>query len=670
MLIFGVGAAPLQLAERPLLSERVGVAVLLGLSISSVVGALITLTPLWYPFEAAALVALPSAAAHVIGVSRSMRALRDAQLNIFTQLRVSEGRSGPTAVSIGLAICGAALSIAAASGLGHIEPGLGGFLPVISPAWYLGLLMMLAAIVFARQAGESAIALAVLLLGGVLTLTPAIVYGEPSSQSAFKHVLLVEQVLQTHHLHASSYIYYAYSGLFDGMAWLYRIVGVANPLGLATYWPALVGLLGALELRFLLGRVIRSGHRCWIGVLLATLANSVGQNYFSPQSEGFVIAVGVFGLVIIGHEQLAMPRSTQFAALVVSGFALAVTHELSPYLTGGAVLGVDGLSPRQSALGRRCNPRPRGRLGAAEPARPVRLRLIQQSRQPFELQAAGIDPDPGLVRSPAVGYGVDALVFGMLVLMALALIGLIRNRRRAGAWAFTVASGVGIVFIAVNPYGSEGIFRAALFGIPWLLMIGLAAIRRPSWRWPSFAVVAVVMLACYLTSSFSLDATNVVHRGDLNVLNAYITQAPPGAYYLEVGGDGDLPSTLDPQQHNIRWDPLWNPDNPHQASVFSTGHPHVADLNALTNSYITYARSITRTPARNLFAVYSPVGARYSVEYALETMKNSRDWLQLLLHSPRWTLLTSSDGSYLFRYRAGAPRTHGATAGASGLGGA
>jgi hypothetical protein len=648
-LIFGAGAAPIQLDDGPLLGERAGVAVMLGLSISSLVGAIIALTPLWYPFVAAALVAVPSVAAHAIGASRSLRQLRQARLGFLTQLGF-RGQSLSARASIALSVCGAALSLAAAVGLGHVEPGLGGFLPIISPVWYGGILMLLAAMFLGRDARELHVALPVLLLGGVLTLTPSIVYGEPSGPSAVKHVLLVEQVLQTHRLHPTQYIYYAYSGFFDGMAWLFRLAGVNNPMGLAVYWPTVIGLLGALELRFMLGRVVRSGQRCWLGVLMAALADSVGQNYFSPQSEGFVIALGVFALVIVGRRRLAMSQGSQFALLIVSGLALAVTHELSPYLAGGAVLvlTVFGLvRPRWAAL------------AILLPAAGWALLHFHAVSGLISLSDIGnlanFSPPhtvalSGLVRSPMVGYASDALALGLLALVALAVTGLIRNRRRRAAWAFLIAAGVGILFVAIEPYGDEGIFRAALFGIPWLTIIGLAAVRKPRWRWAGFGAVSCFLLACFLVSSFGLDDTNVVHANDVSILHAYVRDAPPGSYHLEFAGEGDLPATLDPQLHNFQWDPLWNPKNPHQAAVFSTAPPSPADLNTLTSAYIAWGRTVSKTPARNLFAVYSPTAARYSVEYALETLANSREWLRLFLGSPRWKVVASSGGAYLFRY--------------------
>ena len=648
-LIFGAGAAPLQLADRPVLGERIGMAVMLGLAVMSLVGGIITLAPVWQPFLFAALIGLAATAAHAIGVGRSLRSLRRAKLRVFPQLYV-RGRPRSAHLSSAAAIVGTALWLGAALGLGHVDPGLGGFLPRISVAWYAGLAMLVVAIVLARNASEAHVAAPVLLLIAAITLTPALLYGSPESQSAVKHVLLVQHVLATHHLHADGGLYYAYSGFFDGIAWLCRLANVTDPSGLATYWPLLIGLLGAIELRFLLGRVIRSGHRCWLGVLVGALANAVGQNYFSPQSDAFVIALGVFALVIVGTTTLAIPHPARIAFLVLSGCALAITHELTPYLAGGVlvVLAVFGLAkPRWAALALIV---PAAGWALAHPHSLSgyinfnNLGNISNFTPPPRIGA------PGLARSAWVGYSTDALVLGLLIIVGLAMVGFIRNRRRAGAWGFVISAGVGLVFIAVNPYGDEGIFRASLFAIPWLAMLGLAAVRKPRWRWGAFGVLGTVLVTTSIISNFSLDSINVVRAADVRVLHAYIRAAPPGSYHLELAADGDIPSTLDPNLHNLQWDPLWNPKNPHVLAVHSVAPPTLGDVNRLTDKYIAYASTISGTPAANLFAVYSPTAARSSAVYALETRTNSLAWLHLFLRSPRWRLLYATDGAYLFRY--------------------
>jgi hypothetical protein len=648
-LIFGAGAAPLQLTDGSLLSERCGIAVMLGLGGSSLIGAVMVLAPLWDPWVATALVLAAATPAHVIGVRRSLSALKAAGLPVVKRLSL-RGQPAASQISSGLTVLGTALWLTAALRFGHLVPvAAGGFLPSISYAWYVGLLMLIAAIVLARDASEARIAAPVLMLITAVTLTPAIVYGNPDSQSAVKHVVLIQYILQVHRLHPN-YLYYAYSGFFDGMAWLCRIAGVTNPIGLATYWPVLIGILGAIELRFLFGRVIRSGHRCWIGVMIAALANSVGQNYFSPQAEAFVIALGAFALVVAGRGELAVSRAARITLVVIAGLALAVTHELTPYLAGG-VLVVLGLF-------RLVNPRWAG-LAILVPASAwagLHLHALSGFLTLSDLgNLANFKPpatvaSSGLARAPIVGISTDALVLGVLVLIGLALVGLARNAGRGGAWGFIVSAGVGLLFIAINPYGDEGIFRATLFAVPWLTLIGLAAVRKAPWRWPGLALISIVFLGCYLVSTFGLDASNVVRASDVRVLDSYVRDAPPGAYHLEIAASGDLPSSLDPLQHNLVWSALWDATDPHQVAIHSRLRPTAADLTTLTNAYIAYAQKFGHTPPSNLFAIYSPPAALDSVEYGVETLANSREWSHLFLRSPRWRVVYASNGSYLLRY--------------------
>ena len=656
--LLGVGAAPCQLADDLSFGERCGIAVMAGLSVSVLVGTMMVLAPLWDPVVWATIIALAAASAHVVGVRRSMIALRRAHLRVIPQLPPLRDQTRAAQISSGLTVVGTALWLFGALQLGHVTPGLGGFLPDISYAWYAGLLMLVAAIALARDGSETQIAVPVLMLIAAVTLTPSIVYGEPNSQSAIKHVALVQQILQVPKLHPDQSIYYTYSGFFSAIAWLCRIARVANPIGLAAYWPPLIALLGAIELRFLLGRVIRSGHRCWIGVMIATLADSVGQNYFSPQSEAFVIALGAFALVIAGRRGLGISRGVTLALFVLAGLVLAVTHELTPYIAGGVLIVL--------AVFRLVKPRwaPVAMLVPAGAWAALHQRVLAGFVNFNNLgDLANFKPvptlaSPGLVRESIVGLTTDALVLGMLMLVALASIGFVRNRRRGSAWGFIIAAGVGLVFITVNPYGNEGVFRATLFAIPWLTLIGLAAVRKPRWRWPVLAVVTTAFVTCYLVSSSGLDASDVVRASDVRVLDTYIHDAPPGSYHLEVAASGDLPTSLNPDVHNLIWNALWDGTNLHQVELHATLKPTQADLAPLPAAYIAYATKFGHTPPANLFAVYSPAAAQSSDEYGVESIANSHEWLQLFVKSPHWKLMYASEGSFLFRYRPVTPAHH------------
>jgi hypothetical protein len=650
-LLAGVGAAPLQLSARQTMVERIGVAITIGLSAAIVGGSLMAMTGFWHPFVAAALIGAVATAAHVVGVRRALPELGPGGLARWlsvTAPRVGRLRAAPA--SLWCTIAGTVLWLASALALGHVNPGLWGFLSHISWLWYVGLLLLVAAIVLAGRLREGFVASAVISLGAALTITPALAYGLPRSQSAVKHVALVETIMHTHHIGIGASIFYAYSGFFCGMAWLCRVAGVTDPTGLATAWPWLIGLLGIGELRFLFGRLVRSPYRCWIGVTLAMLANAVGQDYFSPQSTGYVIVLGVCAIAITGTTEEVLPERMKIAVLVLAGCALAVAHELSPYVAAGVliVLGVFRITrPRWIALTMLVPAGLWALLNRNVLAGFFNIDAIGNLSNFAPPHTAG---STGLTRAAAVGDSSHALLLGLVILIVLALIGFVRYRRRPGSWALILSAGVGIVFIAINPYGDEGIFRAALFGIPWLVLLALASVRKPRWRRIAVAPLCCVMLACFLVAEFGLDQTNVVRRGDVTSLDAFVSRAPPDSTRLEVGGEGDLPTTLNPKLNNLQWDALWNPLNARQNLLHATVRPTPADLGALTQAYLAYSAKYNHSLPKNLFVVWSKTAAQYSVDYGVETMANSREWLNLFLASPRWRLVYRGPTAYLFRY--------------------
>jgi hypothetical protein len=142
------------------------------------------------------------------------------------------------------------------------------------------------------------------------------------------------------------------------------------------------------------------------------------------------------------------------------------------------------------------------------------------------------------------------------------------------------------------------------------------------------------------------------------VLDTYIHDAPPGSYHLEVAASGDLPTSLNPDVHNLIWNALWDGTNLHQVELHATLKPTQADLATLTAAYIAYATKFGHTPPANLFAVYSPAAAQSSDEYGVESIANSHEWLQLFVKSPHWKLMYASEGSFLFRYRPVTPAHH------------
>ncbi|HUK76146.1 MAG TPA: hypothetical protein VL117_00945 [Thermoleophilia bacterium] len=649
VLFFGLGAAPLQSNRSAGLPARLGVAVLVMLSSMSLLGGLMVLEPLgqpWRPFFWAAAAVAVAALVHALGVRRALVDLRRTGMRLRAiwggRAEVEGGGWAPLTALI----LGTAAWVGAAIMAGHITAGTAGFLPHIPPLWYVGVATLLASVYLARGKREAYIALAVVSLTLALTVTPALVYAMPRSQSAAKHIEFVQLILAAHRVRTGSGIYATYSAFFAGIAWLCSVARVTDAAGLATWWPVLIGLLGLAELRFLMGRAIPSIAGCWVAVMVAVLVNAVGQDYFSPQSIGFVMGLGIYALVLARGGPPPVSARLRNAVLVFSGCALATTHELSPFIVGGVLVVL--------ALFRLARPR-WAAVAVLVPATiwagvnyDVVSGFVSFS---FLLHLSNFRPPrtvatPGLARELVVRAGSYALLLGLLVLIIAALIGFWRHRRESWAWAFLLCAGVGLICVAASPYGNEGIFRASLFGIPWLVLVAARAFDGRLRRRTVLALAGVSLLLCgtFLVSTFSLDASNVVRPADLAALRTFERVSPVRDSYLLEMGYGSFPTTVPTLPVTRRYYAL--------PTVLGrlpwAMRPSADDLATLTQLYENLARS-TSGPGGELYVEWSPAMVAYGTEYGLMTGRQAAAWRDLLVASPDWQVVYAERGTVLLR---------------------
>lgn len=646
-LVLGVGTAPLQLSEGVPLDVRLGVAGLVGLCVPLVLGSVMVLAPLWHPVGFAVLAGAAAIGIHVTSCRRILSGpLRYEILDAATGARAGVRLD----VSLACTAAGTVMWVVAMLMTGHIVPGVLGFLPKVPVFWYLGILLVLAGIVLSRGKGESRAVLGVTSLLAALTLTPAVTYGMPMSQSAAKHLDLVMQILQTLHLNRGAGIYDVYSGFFSGTAWLCYLAGI--PLGMhgfvpvATYWPFFIDLLALVGLRFFFGRMISSWYRIWLGITMAVLVNAIGADYFSPQAIGFVLAIFVFALAISDGGALGIGERPRIALLVLAGCALAVAHEFSPYAAGGVlcvlvvfrvirpwylpatilVPAVLWLFLNYGVLSGYISIYGLGDLSNFQPPKTIAT--------------------PGLSRLAIVGESSDALALGLLVLIVIAGIGLLRNRRSRWAWAFMACPGVGLVLIAANPYGNEGIFRAALFAIPWLAAVSLQVLSDSPSRLVSsvYWIVAACLSATYMVAMFGLDNENVIRAGDYQALLAYEASAAPSSYMMKLA-DGDLPVSVGFPVGYGHYLPWTNVLKPAQAETLT---PTRADATSLAVLYYDYAMKNDHQTSE-LYAIWSPAAVQHAVDYGLETLGQAEAWRSLLIASPHWKVVYAKDGTYIFQ---------------------
>lgn len=646
-LAFGVGATPLQLSRRQGLATRLGVACLFGLSVLMVIGETMALSPFWHPALLAALIGGGAAAVHLASV-------RDAWPTVLAQRPEWAGRlrwsraawSWRPALCIGCTLVGTALWLGTAIASGHIVPANGGFPTKISLAWYAGVLLVLAAIALARGRREAYVIAAVASLIAALTLTPALVYGTPGQQTATKHIELVQAVLSAHFLNRGVGIYNAYSGFFAGIAWLCSVGGIRSAFGIATFWPCLIGAVRLAETRWMFAPMIRSRYRLWCAITLVLLVDAIGGDYFSPQSVGYVLGLGAYA-VAVERGPNAPGTRTRFALLLATGCALAVTHELSPYIVGGVLIVFGVFNYTQPRLAALLVLVPAGLWTLFNHSVLAGFLNVLDFGNLSNFAPPKTVASAGLARQAIVGESAHALLLGLLVLILAAGIGWARHIHARWAWACAVAPAVGLVFIAFNSYGNEGIFRATLFAIPWLAVLAASAVRTAPPRGTSivYGLATVLLLGTFLLASFGLDGVNVIRRSDFTSLTRFEAQAPIGSFLLSLGNGGSavaIPTTF-VADHFISWEQLLTP------ATGLVGTPTKADVRTLTRRYLQYVAANSRKRPAALYALFSPALVVYGVDYGLMSAANADRWRDLLRQSPKWTVAYQAHGTYLFK---------------------
>lgn len=648
-LFFGVGAAPLKVFRHAPLTVRLALAVLVGISLPTLVASVMAFTGFWHPFIAAILLGIVVVAVHAKASREALGNIR----GVRHRLLPVANRSSWLNLSSALTTAGTVCWVGTAAMSGHIDPGIGGFLAQIAPMWYVGLLLVLGGIVLARGGGKPAATIGIVSLVAALTGTPAFVYGLPRIQTAAKHVGFVQQVLGSHYLDPHSGIYQAYSGFFALNAWICAAAGTRDVMGLAAYWPCIIDIAGLAVLLLFFDALLRSFYRSCVALALVFLVNVVGQDYFSPQSVGYVLVFGIYALAI-GGEQTNLDRRTRSSLILLVSCAIALTHEFSPYI-GAAVLAIFVVAKLVRPI---YIP-----LTVALPAilwallnRSVLSNFISiddlghlSNFQPPKTVAT-----VGLQRLPMVGQASDALLIGLLALIGLATVGfLVAVSRRSGwgfispayAWNMLISAGAGLGLVIANPYGNEGIFRAVLFAIPWLAAFAVTSVPRaaPSWMMLPFAMLLTGLTATYCVSSFGLDNANVIRQGDAQALDFYKTKASSSGYILDLSY-GDTPAgmvALD-SGHYIGWTAVGPEFDGHIATL----SPESAAL--LARNYLAYVGN-NHGNTNELYAIWSLSSVDYAVDYGLESDATAVAWRNALSSSHVWKLVYHNSGTYLFQ---------------------
>jgi hypothetical protein len=567
-----------------------------------------------------------------------------------------------------------------------------GLLACLPVTWYVALaLAVLAPGLLLARAGTGRVAHVLSLVVPILVLygTTSVIYPVPRFYSSYKHLGVVEYFLSGQPIDRSLDIYQNWPGFFLLAAGLHLVTGLpllelarwsepffAAIAALAVYW-AVGGLSprprrhpGALpddQVDAELWRRVR-----WGAVVLFTVTNWVGQNYFSPQALAFPLS-----LVVIGQLLRMAPRPLGsglrrawpgrpggrsalgpvdpfwggWAGALVSAatFAvLVVSHQLSPVIViAQAVLFVVVFRIRHTWL---------PLVFCLMEAGWLALAWGYVSRRFHLVQVGGVDnvrppssrPVGSLPWAQTLSWGSPVLMALLAVLTLVAAVLLVR--RPANAWVLAAvlfgAAPVGVIL--VQPYGNEGIFRAYLFALPWSAVLiarrflGAEPDRRRVAPWLRLALPAV-LVCLWLPPSYGLELDNYVHPSDVRTAQWAAGQLPPDAAYLLVTGGVPIPMSGDYAGHRQSWELL------NQPMTQWPGYAEAAAGGPL--ALAAYAgQACAWFPAQDVYLFLGP-GQREHLRYFGEFGTTTWDqFAAAVARSPTFALVHTDGASQVYRY--------------------
>lgn len=480
------------------------------------------------------------------------------------------------------AACLAALWLWSLSGV-RLEQSSGwGLLPALPARWYLaftGTVLLYLWALLSRRAVSHALAAVHVVLIALLFGTTALVYEAPRYPWSYKHIGVVEYLLENGSVDRSIDIYMNFPGFFYLAAGLNEVTGI--PVDeLARWAQPFHALVAAAAVYWVVGGLSTARRIRYGATLIYTLGDWIGQNYFAPQALAFPVALFVLGGLLrsvpAGAEGLRFPRliarfrssddldvpryryfwrSRAGAATLVLAFAfVAVSHPLSPILllvqaTMVCVL----LRPAHPWL-------PLAFL-AVEAAWLIQAwPFLNSTYDLFEFGLHNVTPPQIAVSDPLPGHttalwAAPALMAVLALLTLWGAVAAVLWRGHAARVVVPLAlTAVPLVLVLGQPYGNEGIFRAYLFALPWMGFVISLQLFDEQHAWTPerrlFGWLAVVVTAVLtLPANFAGEMSYRVAASDVEADVWFETETPEGSVLLPFASSYPLRVTGDYPEH-------------------------------------------------------------------------------------------------------------------------
>jgi hypothetical protein len=352
-----------------------------------------------------------------------------------------------------------------------------------------GALVALVAFVCALAVDSTLYAvLAIVVVTVIGRVTATVLTDVPIYVWTYKHVGIVDFMIEDH-FSPHVQIYGDWPGFFSGMAWFSTVSGL-HPLTVAHWFAPIATAVIALLVGVLVLSAGFAKRAALIAAMLAVILNWTGQDYYSPQAAGLVLALSILSLLLYSKKApLAGHLSTPVFAVLVA------THQLTPFWLFIVEVGFvvfNQMRPRWLPL-----------LHGVILALYVVPRLARTATFNF---FSGFNPvkNSTVVTEGKGSSGRDFTVLlerGLFVgLWLLAAVCFVVIWRRYGApWGLAIMAFSSVLILAGQDYGGEGIIRVYLYSIAGCAILVAVVVARifeleNSWRKTVGCIVATAFI--------------------------------------------------------------------------------------------------------------------------------------------------------------------------------
>jgi hypothetical protein len=441
--------------------------------------------------------------------------------------------------------------------------GAYGLIQALPPLYYVALMLAGLSFLLSWSIPETSpvrISADLLVLVLLLQSPPAVIEPVARFATAWLHAGFADYVAHTGDVLPNLDARFSWPAFFAGIGMVSRAVGLPSAVILLKWWPVAVNLL-YLPPFYLLARAILLDHRRAIfATWLFPIANWVGQDYFSPQSIGFLLYL-IFLWILVeqfgedrrsllptrrrrlandhaSQSQGALPSVLGLMVLALLGSAMIVSHQITPIFAG--------LAATLLAFFGRTRLKLFGILMLLFTAGWICYGAIAFWSGHFGMLAGGlgnldgnvsVDLSTRLKGSPQHYQVLEVRLLLSLLVWGLALLGvLIGWRRRQDVRIAVVLTTMPFLVLAGGGYGGEAGLRVYLFSLAGALpLVAMLFAGKKSLRSAiAAALLMVALFPCFIMARWGNELSEMTLPSEISAVKVLYRIAPSGATLLSI----------------------------------------------------------------------------------------------------------------------------------------